>query len=334
MMIRSFPICIAAVRSLVVVLGVAIAAAGCVTRSPLSDGYAGPDELPAGLLNRFSYESTAISPQEDALRARRSFAVREISIPFLSTVADGDGVDDDEIVFEYYDLDGDEVTPVIVLLPILNGNLRVSRYFARHFANSGWAALVVDRDSDLLRNGLERPEQEIRRNISAYMRVLDWITENPELDSGAIGVFGISFGGMDAVMLAALDDRVDAVVAAMAGGDLAYLVMNTSYRSVARRVQRMLREHDLSREGMEDHFEDLIDTDPLALAPYVDAEDVFLIMTRTDLIVPFEAQQALRRRLGRPETLYLPTGHRTSVIYFPLLRSSSYDFFARQFSER
>jgi hypothetical protein len=107
--------------------------------------------------------------------------------------------------------------------------------------------------------------------------------------------------------------------------------MNTSYRSVARRVHKMLRESGMSREVMEERIDDLIDTDPLALAPYVDAEDVLLVMTRTDLIVPFEAQQALRQSLGEPEALYLPTGHRTSVFYFPLMRSSAYDFFARQF---
>lgn len=317
------------------VVAAAVLAAGCVSRVPLSDEYSGPDELPASVVNRFEYEPAPIPQQEDDVRERRSFVVRDITIP-LGPAADelADDPGDETITFEYYDLEGDDVTPVIMLLPILNGNVRVTRYFARYFANRGWATLVVDRDSDLLRNGLERPEPEIRRNIAAYMRVLDWIEANPELDGESIGVFGISFGGMDAVMLAALDERVDAVVAAMAGGDLAYLLMNTSYRTIARRVHRALRESGLTRDGMEERIDDMIDTDPLALAPYVDAEDVFLIMTRTDLIVPFEAQQALRRSLGQPETLTLPTGHRTSVIYFPLLRSSSYDFFARQFESR
>lgn len=316
-----------------VAMGFALAtASACVRHAPLSEGYQGPAELPEEVVDRFAYASAPTPHEVDAVKDRRNFSVRHVTIPLGPAAEDlSDDADDGEVGFEYYDLDGADATPVIVVLPILNGNIRVSRYFARYFTDQGWAALVIDRDSDLLRDGLDEPEQEIRRNLTAYMRVLDWIDAHPELDAGAIGVFGISFGGMDAVMLAALDDRVEAVVAAMAGGDLAYLVTNTSYWSIARRVHKMLRRQGMSRETLQDQIGDMIDTDPLALAPYVDAEDVFLIMTRTDQIVPFEAQQALRRRLGRPEALYLPTGHRTSVVYFPLVRSSSYEFFARRF---
>lgn len=322
-------------RLWLVALGSALAAgfAGCVRHVPMSEAYDGPAKLPETVAERYAYEDVPTPDEVAPVKERRSFTVKEVTIPFGPTGDElADASDDDEIVFEYYDIDGEEATPVIVLLPILNGNIRVSRYFARYFTNNGWATLVIDRDSDLLREGLEEPEREIRRNLTAYMRVLDWIEANDQLDDEAVGVFGISFGGMDAVMLAALDERVDAVVAAMAGGDLPYLVLNTSYWSVARRVQKMLRRGDMSRDDLRRHIEEMIDTDPLALAPYVDAEDVLLVMTRTDLIVPFEAQQALRRRLGQPETLYLPTGHRTSVVYFPLLRSSSYEFFTRRFA--
>src|SRR5690606_5285142 len=173
-------------------------------------------------------------------------------------------------------------------------------------------------------------ESVIRQNILDYRRVLDWVDREPELDT--VGIFGLSFGGMAAVMLAALDERVDAIVAAMAGGDLPYLMVNTSYRAVARQIHRSLRKTGMSREGLKERLDELIASDPLVFAPYVDAEEVLLVMTRTDMIVPFEAQERLRAELGEPETLFLPTGHRTSVFYFPLLRSSAYDFFERQFS--
>src|SRR5690606_9256948 len=127
---------------------------------------------------------------------------------------------------------------------------------------------------------LEDPEQLIRRNIIEYRRILDWVDREPQLST--VGTFGISFGGMAAVMLAALDERVDAVVAAMAGGDLPYLMMNTSYRAIARQIHRTLRETGLSRERLKAQLDELIATDPLDLAPYVDAQDVLLVMTRTD----------------------------------------------------
>ena len=74
-----------------------------------------------------------------------------------------------------------------------------------------------------------------------------------------------------------------------------------------------------------------IKLDPLAVAPYIDAERVFMILTRTDAIIPFEAQQRLRTELGSPEALYLLTGHRPSVVFFPKLRNAAFEFFSRRF---
>jgi len=308
----------------------AAALAGCVTRQPMTADYDGPQSLPANLAEAFRFEYESEAPRTDSLRNRRDFAVHEVILPAVKGVLGKAELG--EVRLEYYDIAGAEVTPVIVVLPIANGNMLVSRYFGRYFADRGWATVVVDRLEDPLESVLDDPESVIKRNIFDYRRILDWIDEQPEL--GEIGIFGISFGGMAAVMLAALDDRVDAVVAAMAGGDLPYLMMNTSYRAVARQINQALRESGISRERLEERLSAMIDSDPLRFAPYVDAEDILLVMTRTDMIVPFEAQEKLRRELGEPETLYLPTGHRTSVFYFPLLRNSAWAFFERQFSAR
>ena len=302
--------------------------AGCVTRAPLTDAYEGPARLPEPLAERYELELEPVEAVTDEVRERRDFVIKRIVLPAREAVNGLPPIE--ELTFEYYDVIGEDTTPVIVVLPIANGNMMVSRYFARYFASRGWAALVIDHARDPMEDLLEDPERIIRQNIIDYRRVLDWVERQPEIDS--VGIFGLSFGGMAAVMLAALDERVDAIVAAMAGGDLPYLVVNTSYRAVARQVHRSLRETGLSRERLKERLGRLIASDPLVFAPYVDAEDVLLVMTRTDMIVPFEAQVRLRRELGEPETLLLPTGHRTSVFYFPLLRSSAFDFFERQFS--
>ncbi len=79
----------------------------------------------------------------------------------------------------------------------------------------------------------------MRSNLQDYRRVLDWIEHEPELDASRIGMFGVSLGAMDAVMLTALDRRVNSLVIAMAGGDLSYLLANTSYRRVSRTIDDM-----------------------------------------------------------------------------------------------
>jgi dienelactone hydrolase len=256
-------------------------------------------------------------------RTRAHFVVRQLELPSLDDAAE-------PIAFEYYDVDGDASTPVVMLLPIFNGQLAIPRFFARYFANAGWAAVVVTRGRDPL-EALTAPQATVQGNLRDYRRVLDWIEQDPELDASRIGVFGVSLGAMDAVMLAALDRRVNSLVIAMAGGDLSYLLTNTNYRPVARTIGDMAADLGTTREALGARLDAAIKLDPLAVAPYVDAERVFMILTRTDVIIPFEAQQRLRKELGSPEALYLLTGHRLSVVFFPKLRNAAFEFFARRF---
>jgi dienelactone hydrolase len=259
-------------------------------------------------------------------RERAHFVVRQMSLP--SAVDSSQSID-----FEYYDVDGDQRTPVVLLLPVFNEQLAIPRFFARYFANQGWAAVVAVRGRDPL-DTLVAPTETVQANLQDYRRILDWIEREPELDASRIGLFGVSLGAMDAVMLTALDHRVNALVIAMAGGDLKYLLANTNYRRVVREIDDMAESQGTSREALGAKLDAEINLDPLALAPYVDAERVLMIITRTDAIIPFEAQQQLRTGLGSPETLYLATGHRTSVVFFPKVRNAAYEFFARHFAKQ
>jgi X-Pro dipeptidyl-peptidase (S15 family) len=303
---------------------------GCVAHAPLPDQYRGPRELPIAMIDEFgsvASDAPVIAPIAEMHDARRrpSFTLRRVSL--ASNAEPGTTID-----FDYYDTNGDDTTPVILVLPIFNGNPIVTRYFARYFASQGWAAVALGRTRDPL-DYITEPDEAIHDNLVDYRRVLDWIGEQPELDADRIGAFGISFGAFDGVMLTALDERIDALVAAMAGGDLAYLAMHTSYRPVSRTVEEMLADTGLTREALYDVLQRRVGADALTLGPYVDAERVLMVMTRNDTIMPFEAQQALHASMGTPEALYLPTGHRTSIVFFPKLRSSAYEFFGREFAD-
>jgi dienelactone hydrolase len=302
--------------------------AACTTHVPLSDSYRGPDAWPSG--QPTAYWELPPQPFEVVddveARTRAHYVVRQLSLPSAVDPAH-------PISFEYYDVDGDTRTPVVVLLPIFNGQLSIPRFFARYFANQGWAAVVVTRGRDPL-DALTAPDQAVRNNLQDYRRVLDWVEHEPELDASRIGMFGVSLGAMDAVMLTALDRRVNSLVIAMAGGDFSYLLANTSYRRVSRTIDDLAASLGTSREALGAKLDAAIKLDPLALAPYVDAERVFMILTRNDAIIPFEAQQQLRATMGSPEALYLQTGHRASVVYFPKVRIAAFEFFARRFADQ
>ena len=303
------------------------ALAACTTTVPLSQDYRGPDARPA---DDSAVAATLLPPLQVTgdveARERAHFVVRQMSLP--SSVDSSQSID-----FEYYDVEGDQRTPVVLLLPVFNEQLVIPRYFARYFANQGWAVVVAVRGRDPLTT-LVAPAATVRNNLQDYSRILDWVELEPELDASRIGVFGMSLGAMDAVMLTALDRRVNSLVIAMAGGDLSYLLANTNYRPVVRTIDDMAASQGTSREALGAKLDAEIKMDPLALARYVDAERVLMVITRTDAIIPFEAQQQLRTGLGSPETMYLVTGHRTSVVFFPKVRNAAFEFFARHFAEQ
>jgi dienelactone hydrolase len=298
----------------------------CTTHVPLSDDYRGPDDWPtdSALFAAAPSQPLEVAEYVEA-RTRMHFAVRELSLPTAAGSADS-------IDFEYYDVAGEGRTPVIMLLPVFNGQLAISRFFARYFANQGWAAIVVTRGRDPL-DALTAPADTVESNLQAYRRVLDWVEQQPELDAQRIGVLGISLGAMDGVMLAALDRRVHSLVIAMAGGDLSYLLVNTNHRRVSRTIDDLAEDLGTSREAVGEKLGAAMKLDPLALAPYIDAERVFMVLTRTDAIIPFKAQEELRSTMGSPEALYLVTGHRPSIVFFPKMRNAAFEFFARRFAE-
>jgi hypothetical protein len=313
-----------AIRTSVVWLAIALAA--CTTYVPLSQDYSGPDAFPAdssATVATLSSLPLQVTGDVEA-RERAHFVVRQMSLP--SSVDSSQSID-----FEYYDVEGDQRTPVVLLLPVFNEQLAIPRFFARYFANQGWAAVVAVRGRDPL-DTLVASTETVQNNLQDYRRVLDWIEHEPELDASRIGLFGVSLGAMDAVMLTAIDRRVNSLVIAMAGGDLSYLLANTNYRRVVRTIDDMAASQGTSREELGAKLDAEIKLDPLALARYVDAERVLMVITRTDAIIPFEAQQQLRTGLGSPETLYLVTGHRTSVLFFPKVRNAAFEFFARHFA--
>jgi hypothetical protein len=64
---------------------------------------------------------------------------------------------------------------------------------------------------------------------------------------------------------------------------------------------------------------------------HVDPREVFLVMTRRDESVPTYLQQQLHEALGSPESISLPTGHYSAVLYLPVILESGRRFLAQRF---
>ena len=282
--------------------------------------------MQAEIADRFCY--TADPPENEVALAKEKRRYRVLDVTIEPGLDDSD--DDSAITLEFYEPQGIDSAPVILVLPILNGQKDLVRPFAKHFVRNGYAAVIVDTlQRRTLLEDLIDPEAAIRRTVIRHGRVLDWVENQPTLDSSRIGVFGASLGGFNALYLAALDDRVRAVVPALVAGDLPYVMVHSTERRIVEAVAAAKETLSMSDDELEAYLQDKLETDLLTLAPHVDPERVLMILATRDDAVPYEKQQELRQALGSPEAILLPSGHVTAAVYLFYLRSRALNFFDR-----
>jgi len=251
----------------------------------------------------------------------------------LNAVADGTNTNR-QIELDYYDLRGPEKSPVVMVLPMSGGGYSIERYFASYFASRGYSAIIVHRDKiPKDQQMIESLNPMIRRMVLDHKRVIDWIETQSKLDAGRIGIFGISLGGIKSAMLAPLENRIQAAIIGLAGGDIPYILTYSTEPGLVKRREEFLKERNLSTEQAEAALRKMITRDPLVYAPYVDPHKVLLVLARYDTVVPIAKGLELKEKMGNPETIMIPSGHYTAVLSIPYIKSESFDFFEKRFAE-
>ena len=285
--------------------------------------------MPPEVTDRFDYEAGEVRAELEL--ARENSTYRVFDGEFLPDIAGSD--DNAPITFEYYEQIENDRAPVVLVLPILNGQKIVVRPFATYFANNGYNAVIVDtvQRKTLLDDMLE-PEAAIRRTAIRHRRVLDWIETVPKIDQDKVAVFGASLGGFNALFLTATDARVRASALALVAGDLPYVLTYSSEGRIIDAAEGAMETLQTESEGLRQYLQEHILSDPLSLARYIDPERVLLVLAKFDDAVHYEKQLELMNAMGNPESITLPTGHVTTSAYLFYLRSRVLEFFNRQFN--
>ena len=319
-------------RARLAIAGTLLAAlAACASVQPLERPHPVALPMPPEVAERFAYEAGEVKAALSLMRENATYRVFDGE--FAPAIAGSD--DDSPITFEYYEQVGEKHAPVVLVLPILNGQKHVVRPFATYFASNGYNAVIVDtvQRKTLLEDMLE-PETAIRRTAIRHRRVLDWIETMPAIDRDRIAVFGASLGGFNALFLAATDSRIGASALALVAGDLPFVLTNSSEGRIIDAADGAMETLQTDRDGLRKYLEAHILSDPLSLARHVDPAHVLMVLAKFDDAVHYEKQLELQAAMGYPESITLPTGHVSTAAYLFYLRSRVLDFFDRQFTGR
>ena len=304
-----------------------VAASSCAVR-PCSRSYPGPKARSAEVLEYYSYPHQDPHATVKVLKQKRRYAVERVEMDSAVRL-----FGEEKILVDYYKVTEPGRFPAILVLPISGGVDFCVESFARVFADHGLhAAIVYNRGVKIERTKTaEEVEAYFRQVVFDNRQVLDWLVQQPEVDPNRLGCLGLSLGGIKASLVAGADDRIKAVVMGLAGGSLADLTVCSKERRLKECIDQWVKS-GVSREALHEELSNKIRTDPLALAPHIDARDALMFIALFDQSVPRTCGDRLREAMGGPETVYLFSGHYTGFLYLPYAHARSLAFLKERLS--
>ena len=239
--------------------------------------------------------------------------------------------------FELYLPEGHGPFPLICLTPILGRllfleDLFMERGFARFFASRGFAAALIERPIFEFNpaRGLEQIQRYLEESILRNEKVLDELLLRKEIDPVKIGSFGISFGAVLNSLWAAADPRLKAHVFALAGGNIPEILITSRDPLMRSYLKTITKSVGMDGKELKEAFEKMIRLDPLKAAASIPRETVFMMLGIFDRVIRFRYGRLLWQALGKPETLFLPLGHYTSLITIPFTQWKALEFFKKK----
>ena len=223
--------------------------------------------------------------------------------------------------------------PVILILPIIGGDYPLERHFARYFARHGMAAVLLKRDNLVKGERFDQIDTVLRQCTIDAKQALDWIETQKDYDASRIGLFGVSMGAIRGALLLPTDSRIRAATLGLVGGDLPWILAHTEEPGIAKRRRALMEKEKITTHELEERLRKTVTFDPAAVAASVDPRNVFLVLAACDTSVPITKGWELRRLMGKPETMIVPAGHYSTLIYIPFIRAKTLRFFRERFAE-
>jgi hypothetical protein len=283
------------------------------------------------LLDYYAYPQQAISPQFQLIREKDDFTIRDVEFP---SALDLPGIGPDSVHFIYYEHKESGEFPTILLLPIAGGlqydptTKTLAHFFAVHGFNCAIAHGRTIDENQL--SSADYLETYLRQSVIDNRQILDFLYQQAKVDTDKIGCFGTSLGGIEATLVTAVDGRIKSTVIALGGGSIADIVCNSQDRMFRGPREQALQSRGITIDQLHGELQDKIKTDPLLLAPYIDARHVFMVIAAFDRTVPRAEGDQLWNAIGRPERVYILTQHYTSFIYLPYVMGKALTFFGVQ----
>ena len=203
---------------------------------------------------------------------------------------------------------------LILVFPILGGKNLFANHFADYFAGSGYDTAIVHRDGAFKDpDNVERIEELFRDNVIRDRIALDFFEELH--GKKRFGGFGISRGAINLAMTAGVDGRLKYNVLALGGENIVSIFRNSTQKGITKYRRKAQEKTQLDEDQLFDWLGKEVRTDPKYVAQHMDARDTLMVLALLDTTVPFSNGLQLRKRIGRPATIFLVADHYTALLF-------------------
>jgi len=205
--------------------------------------------------------------------------------------------------------------PCLIIMHGYGGDKNGLQMLAPAFAARGIATFAIDAEyhgdrkqpgSDILGAYIYRNRDALRQTVIDLRRAIDFLQSRREIDAKRIGYIGLSMGGILGGILAGVDERVQAPILIVAGGDWGYLFAKSQHPAAAQLRQK---QPELFNNPQKVN-EVLGPVDPVNWVGRISPRPLLMINGKDDQIVPKECTERLFAAAKQPkEIVWLEGGH-------------------------
>lgn len=250
-----------------------------------------------------------------------------------------------------------EKSPLVVLVHGIGDSSTIPCHaLARSLVHEGVASFVIylpihsrrlpaEMKARFYNLSIEEWLELYRVSVINIRQVLDWAKTRPEIDSSRLGIAGISFGGYVAGIALGLDSRLKSGAILVACGNQEKVGWTRSTKRIPRyNVSEAIYQegqksylayvNEVSAKGFEnvEPSKSSYPFDPYTFCSKIKEKPVFLANALWDEYFPRQAAREFRQACGNPPQLWLPSGHATAWLFYPLIRNKVLKLFKRAFS--
>lgn len=203
----------------------------------------------------------------------------------------------------------------VILMHGYGGDKNGLQLLAPVFAQKGISTLAIDAEyhgerkqsgSDIFSPYLYRNRDALVQTVIDLRRAIDFLQSRREIDAKRIGYIGLSMGGILGGVLAGVDERIQAPILVVAGGDWGSLFANSQH-PMAIQLRQRYPEVFASPQGVN---QTLGPVDPVHWVARIAPRPLLMINGNGDTIVPRECTERLFRAAREPkEIVWLDGGH-------------------------